>query len=94
MQAAARKADAAGSEISGGLGRLLNELESLPGGFQGQAALAFQNAKEQMRQDLVKITDALNDLARGIETAGQNFNASDEEAAREVNNAIANMMRG
>ncbi|MGA8112386.1 MAG: WXG100 family type VII secretion target [Actinocatenispora sp.] len=94
MQAAATKADDSGGQISGSMARLMRELEALPGGFQGEAAQMFQQAKNEMHRNLVEITDALNDMAEGIRTAGRDFDASDQESAQEVNRAVADALRG
>jgi WXG100 family type VII secretion target len=94
MQAAAKKAKDSGSDIASGLSRLLRELEALPGGFKGAAAVEFGKAQETMRQSLTDIVDALNDVAEGIQTAGRDFDASDQESAQEVQKAVANLLRG
>lgn len=94
MQAAAKNARDSGSEIAGGLSRLLQELEALPGGFKGAAAVEFGKAQETMRQSLNKLVDALNDVAEGIDTAGRDFDASDQDSAQEVSKAVAGVLRG
>lgn len=94
MQRAAKKADDAGGQISGNMARLMRELEALHGGFQGEAARMFEQAKANMHRNLVEITDALNDMGEGIQTAGRDFDANDQESAQEVNKAVANALRG
>ncbi len=94
MQAAAKKARDNGSDIASGLAKLLRELETLPGGFKGAAAVEFGRAQETMRQSLTKVVDALNDVSSGIETAGRDFDASDQDSAQEVQKAVAGLLRG
>lgn len=94
MQAVAKNARESGSDISGGLARLMQELEALPGGFKGAAAVEFSKVQETMRQSLVKLVDALNDVAEGIDTAGRDFDASDQASADEVSKAVSGILRG
>ena len=94
MQAAAKKAKDNGAEIASGMARLMRELEALPGGFKGAAAIEFGKAQATMQASLTKIVDALNDVAEGIETAGRDFDASDQESASEVQKAVSNVLRG
>ena len=56
-------------------------------GFVGMAGATFQKVKADVHTDLVAITDALNEVAEGIRSAGRDFDVSDTEAQTEVTKA-------
>jgi uncharacterized protein YukE len=89
LQLAASKADEGGGQIAQMLSALLLGLEPMAGGFVGQAGGTFQKVKLDIRNDLVIIVDALNEVAEGVRTAGRDFDVSDAEAQSEVSQAAA-----
>lgn len=97
---AANKADEAGGQLSQMMSALMDNLAPLQSQFVGGAGASFQTIKENIRTDLIAITDALNDVAEGVRTAGKDFDAADSEAQSEVTKAaedagsIINKLRG
>lgn len=89
LLAGAKKADDAGAQLTHMLNTLLNNLEPMHRGLVGAAGLSFQKVKADIHVDLVNITDALNEVAEGIRTAGRDFDVADEEARQEVARAGA-----
>jgi WXG100 family type VII secretion target len=100
LQKAATKADDAGGQLAKMISGLLDNLAPMESGFVGAAGMSFQQVKASVNADLVTITDALNEVAEGIRTAGRDFDVSDDEARQEVTKAaadagnIVNRLRG
>ena len=99
MNAAGKAEDAAG-QISKMMFVLLDNLEPMKQDFVGAAGDTFDSVKAAVNGDLVQITDALNDVAEGIRSAGRDFDAADAQAQQEVAQAaadagdIVNRLRG
>jgi WXG100 family type VII secretion target len=89
LQKAATKADDAGGQLAQMLNALLDNLAPMETGFVGAAGMTFQQVKANVNADLVTITDALNEVAEGIRTAGRDFDVSDDVAHQEVTKAAA-----
>lgn len=87
LQAAATKADDAGGQISQMLSALLINLEPMATGLIGQTGTTFQKVKTDINNDLVIITDSLNEVAEGIRSSGRDFDVADTEAQSEVSKA-------
>lgn len=87
LQAAASKADAAGGQIAQMLSALMENLAPMQTQFVGAGGLSFQKVKSDINQDLVTITDSLNEVAEGIRTSGRDFDVADSEAQQEVTKA-------
>lgn len=80
LRIAANKADDVAAEITGNLTTLLAGLAPLESGFRGGAGTTFQGVQESIRLNLVKITDALLEVAEGVRTSGAEFDVQDSEA--------------
>jgi WXG100 family type VII secretion target len=91
LLAAASDADQTAENITASLARLINQLDDLPGGFQGGAATAFENAKLVMQSKLNGITDALHSVANGVRNSGNQFEYADQEAKDEVSRIVADL---
>jgi 6 kDa early secretory antigenic target len=91
LLAAANDADQTAENITASLARLINQLDDLPGGFQGGAATAFENAKLVMQSKLNEITDALHSVANGVRNSGNQFEYADQEAKDEVSRIVADL---
>jgi WXG100 family type VII secretion target len=89
LQAAAKKAEEAGGQISQMMYVLLDELEPMQTGLVGAAGTQFGKVKADINLDLINITDALNEVAEGVRTAGRDFDVADDEAHQEVTKAAA-----
>jgi len=89
LQKAATRADDAGGQLAKMLNALLDNLAPMETGLIGAAGMSFQQTKASVNADLVTITDALNEVAEGIRTAGRDFDVSDDTARQEVNKAAA-----
>jgi ESAT-6 family protein len=87
LLASSRKADDAGGQIVQMISALLQNLEPMTQGFIGTAGDTFQKVKADIHKDLVDITDALNEVAEGVRSAGRDFDVSDSEAQAEVTKA-------
>jgi WXG100 family type VII secretion target len=87
LQAAAKKADDAGGQISQMLSALLINLEPMAQGLIGQTGGTFQKVKADIHNDLVIITDNLNEVAEGIRSSGRDFDVADSESQAEVSKA-------
>ena len=86
---AADRADQAGGELTTMLSQLLTELAPLESRFQGSAGMSFQQVQSRIQQDLVQITDALNEVASGVRSSGKDFDVADQTAQEEVQRAAA-----
>jgi uncharacterized protein YukE len=71
------------------LNTLLDNLAPMETGLVGAAGMSFQQVKTNVNADLITITDALNEVAEGIRTAGRDFDVADETAHQEVTKAAA-----
>lgn len=80
LRVAAGKADDVAAEITGNLKTLLAGLAPLESGFKGGAGSTFQQVQLSIEQNLVKITDALLEVAEGVRTSGADFDVQDSEA--------------
>ncbi|MEV0650255.1 WXG100 family type VII secretion target [Phytomonospora sp. NPDC050363] len=90
LRIAASKADSVAVEITGNLNTLLQGLAPLESGFQGGAGTSFQQVQQSIRLNLIKITDALKEVAEGVRTAGGDFDVQDSEATSLVNKTMEN----
>lgn len=86
---AADRADTAGGELTTMLTTLLSDLAPLESRFRGGAGMSFQQVQARIQQDLVQITDALNEVASGVRSSGKDFEVADQVAQDEVNRAAA-----
>jgi uncharacterized protein YukE len=87
--AAANKADDAGGQLARMMHVLLDNLEPMQQGLVGAAGHTFTRVKADINTDLIAITDALNEVAEGVRTAGRDFDVADDEANQEVTKAAA-----
>lgn len=80
LRTAAGKAEGVAAEITGNLKTLLTGLAPLESGFKGAAGSTYQQVQLSIEQNLVKIVDALNEVAEGVRTAGADFDVQDSDA--------------
>ncbi len=81
---AAKVATDAGETLTLNLSRLLNEIQSAAGSFQGTAGTTFQNVSAELGQELRNILEALNTMADGVNQSNQVFGNTDEAARDEI----------
>jgi WXG100 family type VII secretion target len=85
MAQTANKFRSTNSDVANMLTRLMNELESLRGGWRGQGAQAFDNARLNWGTDMEQLHRALDETANAIEKAGTFYTSADSESANRLN---------
>ena len=84
MEQTAAKFEAVNNSLQGMLTRLMAELEVLQTAWQGAGGRSFTQVKQAWQQDQQAIQRALQETATAIRTSGQQYTASDSEAAHRV----------
>lgn len=84
MEQTAAKFEAVNNSLQGMLTRLMSELEVLQTAWQGAGGRSFTQVKQAWQQDQQAIQRALQETATAIRTSGQQYSASDSEAANRV----------
>jgi WXG100 family type VII secretion target len=84
MEATASRFDSVNDSLQTMLSRLMAELEMLQKAWQGAAGRSFEQVKQAWSTDQAAIQRALTETATAIRTAGQQYSASDSEAASRV----------
>lgn len=91
---AATKATNAGESITLNLTRLLNEIESQAGSFQGEAGTSFQTVSQELGVQLRSMLAALNEMAGNVSSANQLFGSTDTDAATEIKQVVGEYLPG
>jgi uncharacterized protein YukE len=91
---AAKVATEAGEGIALNLTRLLNEIETQAGVFQGGAGNSFQSVSTELGQELRGILDALNRMAGNVNQSNQVFGSTDADASAEIAKVTSEFMPG
>jgi WXG100 family type VII secretion target len=94
LTAAATKATQAGEAIALNLTRLLNEIQSQAGGFQGTAGKAFQETSHELGRELRNILSALNTMADNVHHSNRQFGTTDADAGQEIQKVVGEYMPG
>jgi WXG100 family type VII secretion target len=84
MEATAAKFEAVNDSLQSMLSRLLGELEVLQTAWRGAGGKSFEQVKARWAADQAKIQQALTETATAIRTSGQQYTASDSDAASRV----------
>lgn len=86
MQQTAKKFEEVDQSLQSMLSSLMSELESLQQAWRGAGGRSFEQVKQQWAADQAKLGRALRETAGAIRTSGQQYDASDSEAASRVAN--------
>ena len=86
MQQTATKFEQVDQSLQSMLSSLMAELETLQTAWRGAGGRSFEQVKQQWSQDQTKMSRALCETAGAIRTSGQQYDASDSDAASRVNN--------
>lgn len=84
MQQTAARFEQVDEALQSMLTNLMTELEVLQQAWRGSGGRSFEQVKQQWSQDQAAIQRALRETAGAIRTAGQQYTASDSEAASRV----------
>lgn len=84
MEATASKFEAVNESLQSMLRRLMSELETLQKAWQGAGGRSFEQVKQAWAVDQESIQRALLETATAIRSSGQQYSASDSEAASRV----------
>jgi WXG100 family type VII secretion target len=84
MEQTAAKFEQANESLQQMLNSLMSELSVLESAWQGHGGTSFTQVKVQWSNDQAAIQRALAETVAAIRTAGQNYTASDSEAAGRV----------
>jgi WXG100 family type VII secretion target len=84
MQQTAAKFEQVDQSLQSMLSGLMAELETLQHAWRGAGGRSFEQVKQQWSQDQAALQRALRETAGAIRTAGQQYDASDSEAASRV----------
>ncbi len=91
MEQTAAKFEQTNEQLQQMLNGLLNELSVLESEWRGQGAMSFTQVKQEWSENQAKMARALAETATAVRTAGQNYTASDTEAASRVTKINAGM---
>ena len=91
---AGNKATQAGEAITLNLTRLLNEIQSQAGSFQGSAGSMFQSVSVELGNELRGILSALNTMAESVHAANKHYGTTDEDAGNEIKNVAGQYLPG
>jgi WXG100 family type VII secretion target len=86
MQQTAKKFEEVDQSLQSMLNSLMSELEGLQQAWRGAGGRSFEQVKQQWANDQTKLGRALRETAGAIRTSGQQYDASDSEAASRVAN--------
>ncbi|WP_329106531.1 WXG100 family type VII secretion target [Micromonospora sp. NBC_01699] len=86
MQQTAKKFEEVDQSLQSMLSSLMSELEGLQQTWRGAGGRSFEQVKQQWANDQAKLGRALRETAGAIRTSGQQYDASDSEAASRVAN--------
>ncbi len=84
MQQTANRFEQVDQSLQSMLSSLMSELEALQSAWRGAGGRSFEQVKQQWGQDQTAIHRALRETATAIRTSGQQYDASDSEAASRV----------
>lgn len=84
MEATASKFEAVNDSLQSMLKRLMSELEVLQTAWKGAGGRSFEQVKQAWAADQAAMQRALTETATAIRTSGQQYHASDTEAASRV----------
>ena len=84
METTAAKFEGVNDSLQSMLNTLMSELSVLQTAWQGAAGRSFEQVKQAWERDQKAIQQALLETATAIRTSGQQYTASDEEAAGRV----------
>jgi WXG100 family type VII secretion target len=84
MQQTAARFEQVDQSLQSMLSGLLSELEVLQQAWRGAGGRSFEQVKQQWAQDQAALHRALRETAAAIRTSGQQYDASDAEAASRV----------
>jgi len=84
MQQTAAKFEQVDQSLQSMLSSLMSELEVLQTAWRGAGGRSFEQVKQQWARDQAAIQRALRETAGAIRTAGQQYAASDDDAASRV----------
>ena len=84
MQQTAARFEQVDQSLQSMLSGLLTELEVLQTAWRGAGGRSFEQVKQQWSQDQAALQRALRETAGAIRTAGQQYEASDSDAAARV----------
>jgi uncharacterized protein YukE len=91
---AANVATQAGEGIALNLTRLLNEIETQAGMFQGGAGDTFQGVSRDLGIELKGILEALNRMAGNVSQSSNTFGSTDADASAEIAKVTSEYMPG
>ncbi|MGI5246525.1 WXG100 family type VII secretion target [Dactylosporangium sp. CA-139066] len=81
LNAAAQRFEQVDGELQNMLNTLMSELEITQSGWQGAGGRSFTAVKQAFHNDQVALNRNLLETAQALRTAGQNYDATDTEAA-------------
>jgi WXG100 family type VII secretion target len=84
MEATAAKFEGVNDSLQSMLNVLMNELSVLQTAWTGAGGRSFEQVKQAWERDQKAIQQALLETATAIRTSGQQYTASDDEAASRV----------
>jgi len=84
MQQTAAKFEQVDQSLQSMLSRLLSQLEVLQTAWRGAGGRSFEQVKLQWAQSQERMHQALRETASAIRTSGQQYDASDSEAASRI----------
>jgi WXG100 family type VII secretion target len=84
MEGTAAKFESVNDSLQTMLTRLMGELEVLQTAWRGAGGKSFEQVKQAWSADQAAIQRALTETATAIRTSGQQYTASDSEAASRV----------
>ena len=93
MQSGANKVDEAAGQIQGHIGNLRSEIETMMGGWKGEASTAFIGVHESFEQQANKINNALRQMHEALVSTHRTY-GTQESTQTETLSGLAGQING
>jgi WXG100 family type VII secretion target len=93
MQQGAVKVDDAASQIQGHISNLRSEVETMMGGWRGEASTAFQGVHQSFEQQAAKINNALRQMHEALVSTHKTY-GTQESTQTETLTGLAGQING
>ncbi|WP_433606531.1 WXG100 family type VII secretion target [Prescottella agglutinans] len=91
MEATSRRVSDVRSEIQGLLSTLKGEVDAIRGGWEGSAAIAFQNLMEGWDANASSLNQALQDISENIKSNSVSYDAAQQDHTSSLNNVASSL---
>lgn len=89
LRALSSKISEVNGSVQGEVKRLDGVISQIAGGWQGQAATAYNRLQQQWNEDARKMSNILNDIKEAVDSTRQNYTATEEQQNSEVSKIMS-----